>query len=153
MLPLASLTMHTTTRSVINSHRNGGGSTNDGNENRNGDAEGRGNGSRSGGGVGAGAASSSMRCDRNSTEDCASGAIIRRRRASRVVGLPRTVARRRGIVQTTTRRPWVKAISRLSWTRTRAGVRNRRPSVIAPLMEDTLPRPCCRPPPRTAVGG
>jgi hypothetical protein len=46
---------HTTTRSVVDSHRNGGRSTNDGNENRNGDAEGRGNGSGSGGGVGAAA--------------------------------------------------------------------------------------------------
>jgi tetratricopeptide (TPR) repeat protein len=36
--------------SVVDSHRNGGGSTNDGNENRNGDAEGCGNGSGSGGG-------------------------------------------------------------------------------------------------------
>jgi hypothetical protein len=59
-------------------------------------------------GAGAGAASSSMQCDRNSTKDCASGAIIRRRRASRVVSLPRTVARRRGIAQTTSvLAPWL----------------------------------------------
>ncbi len=90
--PAISLT-HTTTRSV-DSHHNGGGSTNDRNKNRNGDAEGRGNGSGSGGGGRGAAASSSMQCNRNSTEDCASGAIIRPRRASRVVGRgPWTVAR------------------------------------------------------------
>ena len=56
------------------------------------------------GGVGAAAASSSMQCDQNSTEDCASVAIIRHRRASCVVGRPWTVARRTEIAQTTTRR-------------------------------------------------